>query len=400
MSQQQYNYQYKNHLEPSSTKFWNSAPPPNAHANVGLLQHLNPIKESTTSSMEFHENIGYGMEDTSFDSSLARLSDSRINASRLSKSLVQPTSSGSLSHKYTKSLLINAPSYVPIQYTRNCGPGPGTGTGTGPGTGTGTGTGTGNSTSTVNSNYRYSATASSSGSAGMSSGTKYGGTEADKSSSTKNSLSTEQMKEELNKLKGEVLIKNQIIKNLTDQVRVMNKNRAKKMYVEVRDDSEQNTVSPLGGDASASASVGGGAGGDGGTRLESATTYHIPVNHYQLFQDLSKTLEEKMTELDETNERLEILLISQDLVQKQGFASGINVEQLSQNLLYKLQNLQQENEELVEMVSFGNTTSLKIENGLLKREIRQLREKLGNRAEMDECKAIEDKDAKRKEKKL
>ena len=384
MSQQQYNYQYKNHLEPSSTKFWNSAPPPNAHANVGLLHHLNPIKESTTSSMEFHENIGYGMEDTSFDSSLARLNDSRVNASRLSKSLVQPTSSGSLSHKYTKSLLMNAPSYVPIQYTRNCGPG------TGPGTGTGT----------ANSNYRYSATASSSGSAGISSGTKYGGTETDKSSSIKNSLSTEQMKEELNKLKGEVLIKNQIIKNLTDQVRVMNKNRAKKMYVEVRDDSEQNTNSPLGGDASVSASAGAGAGGAGGTRLESATTYHIPVNHYQLFQDLSKTLEEKMTELDETNERLEILLISQDLVQKQGFASGINVEQLSQNLLYKLQNLQQENEELVEMVSFGNTTSLKIENGLLKREIRQLREKLGNRAEMDECKAIEDKDAKRKEKKL
>lgn len=134
--------------------------------------------------------------------------------------------------------------------------------------------------------------------------------------------SFEMLQEDYNKLKGELILKNQIIKNLTDQISIM-------------------------------------------TKTDQLPTFMAPKNHYQLFQDLLKTLQEKSTELQETNQRLEAVLVAN--------SENYDVEELSHKLVHRLTQLQQENENLLKIISFGNKTNLLIEIGLLKHEIELLK---------------------------
>jgi len=134
--------------------------------------------------------------------------------------------------------------------------------------------------------------------------------------------SFEMLQEDYNKLKGELILKNQIIKNLTDQISIM-------------------------------------------TKTDQPPTFMAPKNHYQLFQDLLKTLQEKSTELQETNQRLEAVLVAN--------SENYDVEELSHKLVHRLTQLQQENENLLKIISFGNKTNLLIEIGLLKHEIELLK---------------------------
>ena len=129
------------------------------------------------------------------------------------------------------------------------------------------------------------------------------------------------LQEDYNKLKGELILKNQIIKNLTDQISIMSK--------------------------------------------PDQASFMAPKNHYQLFQDLLKTLQEKSTELLQTNQRLEAVLVAN--------SENYNVEELSHKLVHRLTQLQQENENLLKIISFGNKTNLLIEIGLLKHEIEVLK---------------------------
>lgn len=134
--------------------------------------------------------------------------------------------------------------------------------------------------------------------------------------------SFETLQEDYNKLKGELILKNQIIKNLTDQINMMSKNEG---------------------------------------------NFKMPKNHYQLFQDLLKTLQDKSIELQETNQRLEAVLVANNL------SDNYDVEELSHKLIHRLSQLLQENENLLKIISFGNKTNLLIEIGLLKHEIQQLK---------------------------
>lgn len=137
--------------------------------------------------------------------------------------------------------------------------------------------------------------------------------------------SFESLQDDYNKLKGELILKNQIIKNLTDQINMMTKTEAR------------------------------------------SSSFKLPKNHYQLFQDLLKTLQDKSIELQETNQRLEAVLVANN------FSDNYDVEELSHKLVHKLSQLLQENENLLKIISFGNKTNLLIEIGLLKHEIQQLK---------------------------
>ncbi|EMG47870.1 hypothetical protein G210_1671 [Candida maltosa Xu316] len=193
-----------------------------------------------------------------------------FNTSYTSVSPNDTFDAGSSTNKYLKNTMMNAPSYVPSGF---------------------------NNYNNNNNKYYY-----------------------------KKDDSYETLQEDYNNLKSELLVKNQIIKNLTDQLNIMRKNENQKN-----------------------------------------AGFALPKNHYQLFQDLSKTLQEKSIELQETNQRLEAVLVANNL------GEHYDVEELSHKLVYKLSQLSQENENLLKMVSFGNKTSLLIEIGLLKHEIQQLK---------------------------
>lgn len=150
------------------------------------------------------------------------------------------------------------------------------------------------------------------------------------------------LKEEVQKLKNELILKNQMIKNLTDQIGIMIKNKNSKAYNEVKEDASD-ARSPV---------------------------FKMPQNHYQLFQDLSKTLQEKCQELDDVNQRMEIVLVANHI--SNNTAVGYDVEELSHKLLYKMNQLQTENDELVKMVSLSNKSSLLVEIGMLKQQIAQI----------------------------
>ena len=76
-------------------------------------------------------------------------------------------------------------------------------------------------------------------------------------------------------------------------------------------------------------------------------------------------MQEKSTELQETNQRLEAVLVAN--------SENYDVEELSHKLVHRLTQLQQENENLLKIISFGNKTNLLIEIGLLKHEIELLK---------------------------
>ncbi|CAI5759683.1 unnamed protein product [Candida verbasci] len=158
------------------------------------------------------------------------------------------------------------------------------------------------------------------------------------------------LQEEYNKLKIELMLKNQIIKNLTDQLK-----KQPTTPVETRSDSNN-------------------------------TTFKVPKNHYQLFIDLSTTLQEKTQELEDTKKRLEVVLFASS--QLQSASSSISgssstttnsihqydVQELSHKILNKLNKLETENDQLLKLLSYGNKSSLLIEIGLLKQEIALLKQ--------------------------
>lgn len=55
--------------------------------------------------------------------------------------------------------------------------------------------------------------------------------------------------------------------------------------------------------------------------------------------------------------------------------TGYDVEELSHKLLYKMNQLHTENDELVKMVSMSNKSSLLVEIGMLKQQVAELKEK-------------------------
>ncbi|KSA01808.1 uncharacterized protein AC631_02416 [Debaryomyces fabryi] len=157
-----------------------------------------------------------------------------------------------------------------------------------------------------------------------------------------NASKKDKLQEELERTKVDLVIKNQLIKNLSDQLNSLNKLK--------------------------------------NVKHGPSNTFKVPQNYYELFKDLTKSLKEKTVELEETKERLESIVVALSMNnQRSLLVNGeFDEQELAHKIINKLSLLQSENENLLKMISSSNKLSLIIELGLLKNENCQLKEKLKN----------------------
>lgn len=104
----------------------------------------------------------------------------------------------------------------------------------------------------------------------------------------------------------------------------------------------------------------------------------MPNNYYQLFRDLTRTLNERTQELEETKDRMEAILVGLVMNKDSSVSTDgtFDAQEMAHRITTKLSMLQKENETLLKMVSHGNKQSLLVELGLLKNENKLLRKKL------------------------
>lgn len=104
----------------------------------------------------------------------------------------------------------------------------------------------------------------------------------------------------------------------------------------------------------------------------------MPKNYYQLFKDLTHTLNERTAELDETKSRLEAIVVGLVMTKESSISTNgtFDAHELAHRITNKLSVLQSENEALLRMVSYSNKQSLLIELGLLRSENKAMRSKL------------------------
>lgn len=107
------------------------------------------------------------------------------------------------------------------------------------------------------------------------------------------------------------------------------------------------------------------------------TRIRMPSNYYQLFRDLTRTLNERTQELEETKARLEALLVGLVMSKESSVSTDgtFDPQELAHRITTKLQMLHSENQTLLRMVSHGNKQSLLVEMGLLKSELKLLRDR-------------------------
>ncbi|CCE79547.1 Piso0_001619 [Millerozyma farinosa CBS 7064] len=150
----------------------------------------------------------------------------------------------------------------------------------------------------------------------------------------------DEMTEELESVKVDLILKDQIIKSLTDQLNALKNNKNQKSTP--------------------------------------ANSFKVPLNYYELFKDLTTSLKEKTSELEETKERLEAIVVALSMNNQQTITANgqFDEQELAHKMITKLTLLQTENENLLKMISSSNRSSLVIELGLLKNENAQLKEKL------------------------
>lgn len=144
------------------------------------------------------------------------------------------------------------------------------------------------------------------------------------------------LQEKYQRLKVELIMKDQIIKNLTDQMNVVSKARS----------DERN-------------------------ELSNANTMRVPQNHYELFEDLSHTLQEKTDELEDTKARLEAWILGSNVANTTTPHERLDPQELAHKMIHKLKMLQEENEALMKMMSLSNKVSLMVEAGMLRQKKNQ-----------------------------
>lgn len=143
------------------------------------------------------------------------------------------------------------------------------------------------------------------------------------------------MYEKYQRLKVELIMKDQIIKNLTDQMSLATKSRS----------NERNELNS-----------------------NSNQTMRVPQNHYELFEDLSQTLQEKTEELEDTKARLEAWVLGSNISGVTTPQGRLDPQELAHKMILKLKTLQEENEALLKMMSLSNKVSLMVEVGMLRQQ--------------------------------
>ncbi|WPK25036.1 hypothetical protein PUMCH_002335 [Australozyma saopauloensis] len=104
----------------------------------------------------------------------------------------------------------------------------------------------------------------------------------------------------------------------------------------------------------------------------------MPTNFHHLFKDLTRTLNERTLELDETKARLEAVLVGLVMSKDKTITDhgSFDAQELAHRITNKMNVLSCENKALLNMVSFSNKQSLMVELGLLRNENKALKEKL------------------------
>lgn len=171
-------------------------------------------------------------------------------------------------------------------------------------------------------------------------------------------LKTAANEDETQKLRVELILKNQIIKNLTDQLSSLNRAQPR-----IQNESSWSGAEPQ------------------------SQTLQVPSNHYQLFIDLSQTLQNTNEELEDTKARLEAFVVAAAL--NPGNSSTVNgrydEQEMTHRIVGKMAMLQQENERLLTMMSYGNRTSLLVEVGVLRQAIKALQEANAEKEQTKDC---------------
>lgn len=116
------------------------------------------------------------------------------------------------------------------------------------------------------------------------------------------------------------------------------------------------------------------------TNESAADGVSMPVNFHQLFKDLTRTLNERTQELDDTKARLEAVLVGLAMSKDKTLTNHglFDAQELAHRITNKMAVLRAENTALLDMVSFGNKQSLMVELGLLRAENKALKEKMQN----------------------
>lgn len=106
--------------------------------------------------------------------------------------------------------------------------------------------------------------------------------------------------------------------------------------------------------------------------------FAVPRNHYELFNDLSDALQRKTAELEDTKERFEALAVALAMDNQKSISLNgqFDEQELAHKIVTKLTVLQSENDNLLDMISSSSKTSVLVELRLLQNENRQLKEKL------------------------
>lgn len=104
----------------------------------------------------------------------------------------------------------------------------------------------------------------------------------------------------------------------------------------------------------------------------------MPSNFHQLFKDLTRTLNERTLELDDTKARLEAVLVGITMNKDKTITDygSFDAQELAHRITNKMTVLRAENEALLDMVSYSNKQSFMVELGMLRSENKSLKEKL------------------------
>lgn len=114
------------------------------------------------------------------------------------------------------------------------------------------------------------------------------------------------------------------------------------------------------------------------TESSNTDTIRMPFNVHQLLNDLTRTLNERTLELEETKNRLDAVIVGLVMSKDKTITEHgtFDVQELAHRITSKINVLRSENEALLKMVSFSNKQSLIVELGMLKNENAALKEKL------------------------
>ncbi|PVH16814.1 uncharacterized protein CXQ87_004370 [Candidozyma duobushaemuli] len=112
-----------------------------------------------------------------------------------------------------------------------------------------------------------------------------------------------------------------------------------------------------------------------GSNYKDSPSVQMPQKYHQLFKDLTQTLNERTSDLEDTKSRLEAIMVA--LVMNKGsdiIENGtFDAQEMAHRLVSKLEVLSAENESLQRMVSYSNKQSLLIELNLLREENESLK---------------------------